>query len=397
MMIVERLSFKDGNGNNYPDWKFTKLSKIGYFKTSSVDKKNIPTEQEVFLVNYMDVYNHLSLSNKAKNNLMKVTAKASQLKENNLLRGDILFTPSSETPDDIGHSVVVYEDLINTVYSYHLVRYRTTIQLDLNYAHYFCNTQDLLKQMSILSQGATRFTLSLKSFNSLKTKISQDIKEQEKIGNFLSLFDRLIEKLETKIGLLEELKKGYLQQMFPSKGEKVPKIRFLGFDGDWETITILNLLNYKRPDPFIVSNDNYSNEFNTPVLTANKGFLLGYTNETQTFNDECIIFDDFTLDNKFVDFPFMVKSSAIKILVNRDGYNLYFVYNLFKTVRFDVIGHARHYISIVQQTKVKSPNMNEQEKIGDFFKSLDSLIEKQEKELNSIEHLKKGYMQRLFA
>ena len=211
---VPKIRFKDENGNEYPDWKLTKLSKIGYFKTSSVDKKITPTEQEVFLVNYMDVYNHISLSNTTKKNLMRVTAKASQIKENNLLRGDILFTPSSETPDDIGHSVVVYEDLINTVYSYHLVRFRAEILMNLDYAHYFCNTQDLLKQMSILSQGATRFTLSLKSFNSLKIKISQSIEEQEKIGNFLRKLDAMIEKNEKESNAIEQLKKGYMQRLF---------------------------------------------------------------------------------------------------------------------------------------------------------------------------------------
>lgn len=112
-----------------------------------------------------------------------------------------------------------------------------------------------------------------------------------------------------------------------------------------------------------------------PVLTANKAFILGYTNEVRTFNQKCIIFDDFTLDNKFVDFPFMVKSSAMKILTLKDEKidDLYFSYNLLSSTKIEMLGHARHYISIVQPTMVKAPEIDEQRKISKLFKDIDEL------------------------
>ena len=77
-----------------------------------------------------------------------------------------------------------------------------------------------------------------------------------------------------------------------------------------------DVLVYEQPTKYIVKSEQYKDEYEIPVLTAGKTFILGYTNENHTYNKlPAIIFDDFTLENKFVKFPFMVKSSAIKILI----------------------------------------------------------------------------------
>ena len=85
----------------------------------------------------------------------------------------------------------------------------------------------------------------------------------------------------------------------------------------WEQRKFENIFNYERPDKYIVNSTEYLEFGPTPVLTANKAFILGYTVEKNKYvnSHESIIFDDFTLDTKFVDFPYMVKSSAIKILL----------------------------------------------------------------------------------
>ena len=88
-------------------------------------------------------------------------------------------------------------------------------------------------------------------------------------------------------------------------------------------------MNYEQPTKYLVSDTDYSSDASKiPVLTANKSFVLGYTNEKFGIYDkgECIIFDDFTMDLKFVDFPFKVKSSAIKILTPKLNVNLRFVF-----------------------------------------------------------------------
>lgn len=212
-IFSQELRFKDENGNEFPKWEEKKLGDIGAFQTSSVDKLSKPDEQKVYLVNYMNVYRHETISNETIQSYQVVTANEKQLKSSNLLKGDILFTPSSETPTDIGHSVVIFEDIKNTVYSYHLIRFRPSIKLNLMFSHYFCNTSDVLRQLSRFSTGSTRFTISIGNFSKVKV-CYPCIEEQTKIANFLSDIDVKIEALNTKIENSKAFKKGLLQKMF---------------------------------------------------------------------------------------------------------------------------------------------------------------------------------------
>lgn len=212
-IFSQEIRFKDENGNDYPEWEEKKLGEIGTFQTSSIDKLSKMDEKEVFLVNYMDVYKHKEINKKTIKDFQVVTAKDSQIASCNLIKGDILFTPSSETPDDIGHSVVIFEDLENTVYSYHLMRFRPTIYLDILYSHYFCNIPSVLSQLSKLSTGSTRFTISVSSFSSVEIKLPA-IQEQNKIAIFLSSIDNKINQCSKQIEGMENWKKGLLQQMF---------------------------------------------------------------------------------------------------------------------------------------------------------------------------------------
>ena len=142
----------------------------------------------------------------------------------------------------------------------------------------------------------------------------------------------------------------------------------------WEQRKYEHIFAYERPDKYIVKSDKYVDDAPTPVLTANKAFVLGYTKETNTYKNPCIIFDDFTLDNKLVNFDFMVKSSAMKILTVKPDYDLVFSYSRLQSTKIEVLGHARHYISVVQNTSVYCPKIAEQKLIGTLFEKLDSLI-----------------------
>ena len=209
----QEIRFKDDEGQEFPKWQSKTLGEIGDFQTSSIDKLCDPLQKKVFLVNYMNVYRHENITNATKENLMIVTAKDSQIATNNLMRGDILFTPSSETPEDIGHSVVIFEDLENCVYSYHLMRFRPIVEINILYSHYFCNIPKVLNQLTKLSSGSTRFTISVKSFSSIAVDLPC-LQEQTKIANFLTTIDEKISLCDTQIAKTEQYKKGLLQQMF---------------------------------------------------------------------------------------------------------------------------------------------------------------------------------------
>ena len=180
--------------------------------------------------------------------------------------------------------------------------------------------------------------------------------------------------------------------------QRVPNLRFKGFTDDWEQRKLGDLFVYNRPDKYMVQDTNYIDS-GTPVLTANKSFVLGYTNENHTYNKlPAIIFDDFTLENKFVKFPFMVKSSAIKILNSRNDQPMMFMYQLLQHSRFVHEGHSRHYISIVQRKDVMVPdNVEEQKKIATLFSRIQNIITLQQRKLDLLKQLKKGLLQKMFA
>ena len=177
---------------------------------------------------------------------------------------------------------------------------------------------------------------------------------------------------------------------------RVPKLRFPGFTEDWEQRKFGDLFEYERPDAYIVKSDNYNNDFNMPVLTANKAFILGYTNEENSYNKPSIIFDDFTLDRKYVDFPYMLKSSAIKILTSKNQHNLRFLFERLNSTRFEVLGHARHYISVVQNTTTLCPSVNEEVCISNLLTKFDELITLHQHKLDNLKLKKKALLQKLF-
>lgn len=168
----------------------------------------------------------------------------------------------------------------------------------------------------------------------------------------------------------------------------------------WESKKIKDLLSYERPDAYIVKNDNYTSDAKTPVLTANKSFILGYTNEDFGVckTVPAIIFDDFTTDSKYVDFPFKIKSSAIKILRSRSEHsNLKFIFELIRSINFPIGNHKRYYISEFQDIDVVVPPWKEQQKISEILSVIDSEIQKTEEIISQTEKLKNGLMQDLFT
>ena len=205
------------------------------------------------------------------------------------------------------------------------------------------------------------------------------VPEQRKIGEFFKQLDNLITLHQRE----------HRQKKNPFLNENRSPFREV-IANAWEQRKLGDVFDYERPDAYIVKSDKYSDAYSIPVLTANKGFILGYTNEGKVCTKECIIFDDFTLDSKYVTFPFMVKSSALKILTTKIGYYLPFAYELLQSTKIEVLGHARHYISVVQPTLACIPSYTEQTKIGECIQQLDNLITLHQRGLIKIQGDKNG-------
>lgn len=155
---------------------------------------------------------------------------------------------------------------------------------------------------------------------------------------------------------------------------------FLPFDlpDEWAYVRLENVLNYEQPTEYIVESTDYRSEYKTPVLTAGKSFIIGYTNETVGIKSELpvIIFDDFTTDSKFVNFPFKVKSSAMKILTaDKLSIDTKYAYYVMQTVECDHETHKRYWISEYGRTIIGLPPLNEQLKIVNQIEYLFSLLD----------------------
>jgi type I restriction enzyme S subunit len=195
-------------------WQDIKLGEIGKFSTSSVDKKVVEGQAKVNLINYMDVYGGNTIN--ADTNFMKVTVSVVEKARSQVLPGDILFTPSSETPDDIGYSAVVAEKLTDTLHSYHTVRLRPYSNniLDIRFSAWFANAAQVRKQFSQKCAGSTRYILSIPSFNSVICKIPKSLIEQRKIAICLDTMQGTIEKTEALIHKYQQVKSGLMNDLF---------------------------------------------------------------------------------------------------------------------------------------------------------------------------------------
>lgn len=142
------------------------------------------------------------------------------------------------------------------------------------------------------------------------------------------------------------------------------------------------LLSYEQPTPYIVKTTDYNDTYKTPVLTAGKSFILGYTNENEGVFDKLpvIIFDDFTTATQYVNFKFKVKSSAMKILhINSELVTPKYIFYRMQTIQFDHSTHKRYWIQQYSKIKISVPSLTEQERIvariEELFSELDKAVE----------------------
>ena len=160
---------------------------------------------------------------------------------------------------------------------------------------------------------------------------------------------------------------------------------------------ISDVLCYEQPQPYIVEDTEYT-AGGTPVLTANKAFVLGYTSETDGIYDkgDCIIFDDFTLDCKYVDFPFKVKSSAIKILTAKNKELLRYTFEFLKYLDLSTDEHKRHYIAETQNQEFILPTTQIVRTIAHAFSTLSSRMQTIVKQRDMLELQKQYLLRQMF-
>lgn len=247
------------------------------------------------------------------------------------------------------------------------------------------HTHRYWRWVSIMSARSGQPGINSQEYSSFPI-YTTSIEEESKIAKLLSLLDERIATQNKIIDKLQSLIRGIRNDVFGKFRKSVGVNAMVG-----------EVLSYEQPQPYIVEDTEYTAEGN-PVLTANKAFVLGYTSETDGIYDkgDCIIFDDFTLDCKYVDFPFKVKSSAIKILTAKNKEILRYTFEFLKYLDLSTDEHKRHYIAETQNQEFVLPTMQIVRTIAHAFSALSLRMESVVKQRNMFETQKQYLLRQMF-
>ncbi|WP_180055288.1 restriction endonuclease subunit S [Acinetobacter sp. YH12113] len=316
-------------------------------------------------------------------------------KRTSLEKGDILISITAE----LGKLGWIPEGLGTAYINQHTALVRMKNTLDSKFVAYALSTEKYNNKLNSLNDSGAKAGLNLGTIRSFELTIPSK-PEQTQIASFLSVVDEKISQLTQKHQLLSQYKQGMMQKLFSQQ------IRFKADDGsdfgEWDYLELNEVLDYEQPTKYIVKSTDYDSSYLTPVLTAGKTFILGYTNETSGIfegdKENVIIFDDFTTAYKFVNFRFKVKSSAMKILkLNHFQNNIFYIYSVFSLLNLPLGDeHKRRWISEYSKQEIPVPCLEEQTKISNFLSAIDQKIEVVTQQIEQAKQWKKGLLQQMF-
>ncbi|MFL2075063.1 restriction endonuclease subunit S [Leuconostoc mesenteroides] len=375
------------------DWEERKLGDVGDTFTGLTGKtKEDFGHGSAKFVTYVNVFQNPIAT------LDQLDAVEIDEKQNQVQKGDVFFTTSSETPEEVGMSSVWTYDTKNVYLNSFTFGYRPRVSFDLNYMASMLRSPSIRKKITFLAQGISRYNIS-------KTKMLEieipapNLSEQKKIGSFFKQLDDTIALHQRKLDLLKEQKKGYLQKMFPKNGAKVPELRFAGFADDWEerklNENVENIgtgrssfkagLDYSEQTPYEVLGStsviSYSDSFDhsgnfvlTARVGANAGNLYKHSGNVKISDNTVYI------QSKNLEFIFYLLTK----------------YDL-KKLAFGT-GQPLIKASELKNLKLFFPKtFGEQQKIGSFFKQLDETIALHQRKLDLLKEQKKGFLQKMFV
>ncbi|MCD4928067.1 restriction endonuclease subunit S [Enterococcus faecalis] len=310
--------------------------------------------------------------------------------------GDILF---ARTGASVGKTYR-YDIKDGKVYfAGFLIRARIKDSFDSEFVYWTTLTDRYNTFIKIMSQRSGQPGINAKEYSSFNILIP-NIKEQQKIGAFLKKIDDTIALHQRKLDQLKELKKAYLKAMFVSmntKNNKVPKLRFTDFEGDWEQRKLGNISKMYQPQT-ITGTELLPSGY--PVFGAN-GYI-GFYSEMNHENDQVTISarGEGTGTINYVNGPVWITGNSMVINVNDFDINKRFLHaNLSSnSLKKYITGGAQPQLTrdILTSVPIKLPNIFEQNKIGLFFKQLDETVNLHQNKLTQLKSLKKAYLQNMF-
>ncbi len=401
----------------HDEWEQRKLGEVGttYTGLSGKTKEDFGHGKGKFIT-YMNVFSN------AISDLDMIEPIEIDKKQNEVKVGDVFFTTSSETPEEVGMSCVLLEKCEDTYLNSFCFGYRPTEKFDNKYLAYMLRSSEVRKKITFLAQGISRYNISKNKMMEIEIPIPC-LSEQEGIGIYFYNLDYLITLHQHKYDEMKQLKKFMLQKMFPKSGELIPEIRFAGFTGDWEQRKlgdITNILSASRVHkeewktegvPFFRSSD---------VMAAFKGTKNDKVFISQELFEKLSAIsgkpqqgDIFITGGGSIGTPYIVPNNEplyskdadliwVKKSEKHDSFYLYsyFVSPIFREYLLSIshTGTIAHYtIEQVKKTPVFFPSLEEQQKIGVYFSNLDHLITLHQHKCDELQGVKKFMLQNMFV
>ena len=344
-------------------------------------------------------------------------------KQKSVKAGDVFFTTSSETPDEVGMSSVMPEDADNIYLNSFCFGYRPTEKFDLNYLAYVLRADSFRKEMTFLAQGISRYNISKNKVMEVCIPVPT-IEEQTKVGRYFRNLDNLITLHQRKLDHVKDLKKSMLQKMFPKNGQLYPEVRFPEFTDAWEQRKLGEICER-------ITRKNKGNESDLPLTIASQYGLI----DQRDFFNKVVAAKDMTNYYLLKKGEFAYNKSysngfdygSIKRLneyekgclstlyvcfgITSDEVDSDYLECFFDTLNWyhDVAticaeGARNHGLLNVDvkafftDVKISLPlQKEEQKRIAECFQQVDTLITLHQRELDHLKLLKKGMLQQMFV
>ncbi|NQX82991.1 MAG: restriction endonuclease subunit S [Flavobacteriaceae bacterium] len=379
-ILVPRIRFQEFSG----EWEQKKLGEVATFhKGKGISKADISIDGKYSCIRYGELYTKY-------NEVISEVVSKTNISSDKLVfskKGDVLIPSSGETQEDIATASCVLEEGIALGGDLNIIR----SELHGSFLSYYLNGSKS-REIAKFSQGIVVVHLYSKQLEKLKTSFPS-LPEQQKIASTLSSLDAIITTHTDKLEALKQHKKALLQQLFPQQGESVPRLRFAGFSGEWESKRFDNLFE-------IGSGKDYKHlsKGNTPVYGSG-GYMLSvdkflYDGESPCIGRKGTINKPQFLTGKFWTVDTLFYTHSFKRCTPK------FIFNIFQNITWNNYNEAGGVPSlskkVLNKIEVAIPTLPEQQKIADTLSSLDTIIEQQSKKIDLLKQHKKGMMQGLF-
>lgn len=396
-------------------WEQRKLGELGSLKNGMNFSKEamgigfpFVNLQNIFGNNVIDV-----------TNLGKAMASDSQLKDYNLLNGDVLFVRSSVKLEGVGEAALVPQSLENTTYSGFIIRFRDEYGLDNNFKRFLFGIESVRNQIMAQATNSANKNISQTVLENLCLKIPNK-SEQEKIGLYFSNLDHFITLHQRKYEKLLKVKKSMLEKMFPRDGADVPEIRFDGFTYAWEQRKAIDIADYSKGNGYSKSD---LTDVGTPIILYGRLYTKYQLaiSEVDTFavarngavysqgNEVIVPASGETAEDiaraSAVEKSGVLLGGDLNILRPCDFMNPLFLAlaisngepqkELAKKAQGKSVVHIHN--SDIQEVTIAYPSRTEQDRIVSVFRQLDHLITLHQRKLEKLKNIKKSLLEKMFV